>query len=46
MICSELRLKGLAKIARDAGQEVPDWLAKFEQSKASKAWDVQKAVLS
>jgi len=35
----------LIKIARDAGQEVPDWLAKFESSKASKLWKVADAVL-
>ena len=28
----------LCKIARDAGQEVPEWLAKFEKSKESKQW--------
>ena len=33
----------LAKIAREAGQEVPEWLAKFEKAKANKAWAVDKA---
>ena len=33
----------LAKIARDAAQEVPEWLGKFEKQKASKQWDVAKA---
>ena len=32
----------LVKIARDAGQEVPEWLAKFEKAKLSKQWDVTK----
>ena len=27
------------------GQEVPDWLAKFEKSKTNKAWAVEKATL-
>ena len=35
----------LARIAREAGQEVPDWLAKFEKTKANKAWAVEKATL-
>jgi len=35
----------LARIAREAGQEVPDWLAKFEKAKANKAWAVEKATL-
>ena len=33
----------LIKIARKANQPVPDWLAKFEHSKASKVWSVEKA---
>ena len=33
----------LIKIARKAGQEVPDWLAKHEGSKANKLWNVSKA---
>lgn len=33
----------LIKIARTAGQPVPDWLAKFESAKASKLWAVAKA---
>ena len=33
----------LIKIARKANQPVPDWLAKFENSKASKVWSVEKA---
>lgn len=36
----------LAKIAREAGQLVPDWLAKFEKAKAGKTWSVAKAVLA
>ena len=31
------------RIARKAKQEVPDWLAKFEKSKANKQWNVEKA---
>ena len=30
-------------IARAADQPVPDWLAKFEKTKASKTWAVAKA---
>jgi ATP-dependent RNA helicase DDX5/DBP2 len=33
----------LVRIARKAGQEVPDWLAKFESAKANKLWAVAKA---
>ena len=34
----------LVKIARDADQPVPDWLAKFESSKSKdKQWGVEKA---
>ena len=33
----------LVKIARKAGQPVPEWLAKFENAKANKLWAVQKA---
>ena len=33
----------LVRIARKAKQEVPDWLAKFEKSKANKQWNVEKA---
>jgi len=36
----------LIRIARDAAQPVPDWLAKQEKAKASKLWDVSKAQLS
>jgi superfamily II DNA/RNA helicase len=36
----------LIKIARDAQQEVPEWLAKFENTKANKLWKVEKAVLA
>ena len=36
----------LVKIAKDANQEVPDWLAKYEKHKASKTWKVEKAVLA
>ena len=36
----------LCKIARDAGQEVPEWLAKFEKSKESKQWKVANATLT
>jgi superfamily II DNA/RNA helicase len=35
----------LCKIARDAGQEVPEWLAKYEKGKESKQWKVADAVL-
>ena len=41
IVCSP----ALCKIARDAGQEVPDWLAKFEKTKESKQWKVADAVL-
>jgi hypothetical protein len=34
----------LCKIAREAGQEVPPWLTKFEGAKATKTWKVEKAV--
>ena len=27
------------KIAKDAGQEVPDWLLKFEKNKSAKLWN-------
>ena len=33
----------LIKIARQAGQAVPDWLAKHEGAKANKLWAVKKA---
>ena len=33
----------LVKIAKKAGQAVPDWLAKYESSKANKLWAVNKA---
>ena len=33
----------LIKIARDAGQVVPEWLAKFQGSKASKLWNAKAA---
>jgi len=33
----------LVKIAKDAGQEVPEFLAKYENSKASKQWKVATA---
>jgi superfamily II DNA/RNA helicase len=33
----------LVKLARDAGQPVPDWLLKFEKVKASKQWKVEDA---
>ena len=36
----------LCRIARDAGQEVPDWLAKFEKTKTNKQWKVEDAVLA
>jgi superfamily II DNA/RNA helicase len=35
----------LVKIARDAGQPVPEWLGKFENAKAGKTWKVEKATL-
>lgn len=35
----------LCRIARDAGQEVPEWLAKYEKAKAGKQWKVEDAVL-
>ena len=35
----------LCKIARQANQEVPDWLAAFEKTKVSKQWKLEKAVL-
>jgi hypothetical protein len=35
----------LIKIAKDAGQVVPDFLLKHGKSKASKLWKVEKAVL-
>jgi superfamily II DNA/RNA helicase len=35
----------LVKIAEDAGQPVPDWLAKFKKAKVNKAWAVAKAVM-
>ncbi|KAJ1640460.1 P-loop containing nucleoside triphosphate hydrolase protein [Pavlovales sp. CCMP2436] len=31
----------LVKIAKDAGQPVPDWLLKFEKTKGSKQWKVE-----
>ena len=36
----------LCKIARDAGQEVPEWLAKYEKTKESKQWKVANAKLT
>ena len=33
----------LVTIARKAEQSVPDWLAKYEKTKTSKAWKVEKA---
>lgn len=36
----------LVKIARDAGQPVPDWLAKFERARAGKQWKVEDAALA
>jgi len=33
----------LIRIARKAGQPVPDWLAKHENAKATKLWNVDKA---
>ncbi|EKX45601.1 hypothetical protein GUITHDRAFT_71226, partial [Guillardia theta CCMP2712] len=36
----------LIKIAKDAGQEVPDWLLKFEKVKTNKSWKVEDAVLN
>ena len=38
--------RNVRRIARDANQEVPDWLAKFEKTKANKQWKVADAVLS
>jgi superfamily II DNA/RNA helicase len=35
----------LCRIARDAGQAVPDWLQKYEKNKANKQWKVEDAVL-
>ena len=35
----------LVKIARDAKQDVPEWLAKYAETKASKQWKLAKAVL-
>ena len=35
----------LVKIAKQADQPVPEWLAKFEKVKASKQWKTAKAVL-
>ncbi|KAL1519911.1 hypothetical protein AB1Y20_023400 [Prymnesium parvum] len=34
---------GLVKIARTAGQPVPDWLAKYEKAKANKLWATSAA---
>ena len=31
----------LCRIARGAGQAVPDWLAKYEKAKAAKTWRVE-----
>ena len=36
----------LVKIARDAGQEVPDWLQRHASTKESKQWRVKNAVLN
>ena len=36
----------LCKIARDAGQELPEWLVKYEKGKESKQWKVADAVLA
>jgi len=36
----------LCRIARDAGQEVPEFLHKYEKTKASKQWKVEDAVLA
>ena len=33
----------LCRIARKAGQIVPDWLAKYEKQKAAKQWRVENA---
>ena len=33
----------LIKIARDAGQPIPDWLAKFDSAKANKLWSIKAA---
>lgn len=33
----------LIKIARDAGQSIPEWLAKFESTKANKLWSTKAA---
>jgi hypothetical protein len=35
--------QALVRIARKAGQAVPDWLAKFESAKAAKQWRVEDA---
>jgi superfamily II DNA/RNA helicase len=35
----------LVKIAKDAGQPVPDWLLKYEKTKGSKQWKVEDAKL-
>ena len=35
----------LIKIAKDSGNDVPAWLAKYEKTKAAKTWKVQDAVL-
>ena len=35
----------LCKIARDANQDVPEWLAKFEKTKESKQWKTADAKL-
>jgi len=32
----------LCKIARNAGQVVPEWLQKYEKNKATKLWKVEK----
>ena len=32
----------LCKIARNAGQEVPEWLTKYEKNKAAKLWKADK----
>ena len=36
----------LCKIARDAGQDVPEWLRRYEKGKESKQWKVADAVLA
>ena len=36
----------LCKIARDAGQAIPEWLQKYEKGKESKQWKVADAVLA